>query len=76
MQYLKTEKCIVCGGTATVWHGHVVAADRMASGNCVDRCVIAGFCKRHDKVLQSKADGCYGRYNSKLMGKCIPIFSS
>lgn len=59
-----------------MWHGHEVAADRMASGNYIDKKVVAGFCAKHDKVLQSKADGCYGRYNSKRMGKCIPLFGS
>ena len=74
MQYLKTEKCIVCGGTATVWCGYVIAKDKMALGNYIDKKVAAGFCAKHNEAFCSRADGNYGHYDSKRMGKCISLF--
>lgn len=74
MQYLKTEKCIVCGSTAKMWAGYVVAKDKMALGNYIDKKVIAGFCDKHNEIMGSGIDGNYGYYDSKLMGKCIPLF--
>ena len=74
MRHLKTENCIVCGCKATVWHGHVIAKDRMALGNYIDKKVTAGFCDKHSKILCSGIDGSYGYYNSDLMGKCVSLF--
>ena len=33
MQHLKTEKCIICGSTAKMWHGYVIAKDKMVIEN-------------------------------------------
>lgn len=74
MQYLKTEKCIMCGKPATVWHGYVIAKDKMALGNYVDRKVVAGFCDKHSQILCSCVNGNYGYYSLRTMGKCIPLF--
>lgn len=70
MRHLKTENCIICGKKAVIWHGHVVAKERMALGNYIDKKVISGFCEQHkDKeVLNGQT------YNNELMGKCIPLF--
>ena len=76
MQHLKTEKCVICGNTAKMWHGYVIAKDKMALGNYIDKNVIAGFCDKHSEILCSGQDGNYGCYNSELMGKCIPLFNS
>lgn len=76
MQHLKTEKCVICGNTAKMWHGYVIAKDKMALGNYIDKKVIAGFCDKHSEILCSGQDGNYGCYNSELMGKCIPLFNS
>lgn len=73
MQYLKTEKCIVCGSTAKIWQGHVIAKDKPTLGDC--KKIIAGFCDKHSEILCSGLDGNYGYYNSELMGKCIPLFN-
>lgn len=37
MQHLKTEKCVICGNTAKMWHGYVIAKDKMALGNYIDK---------------------------------------
>ncbi len=74
MRYLKTEKCIICGKKATNWHGYVVAKERMALGNYIDKNVIAGFCDAHNEKYLSRDDGYYGNYDSKLMGECVPLF--
>ena len=72
-QALKTEKCIRCGKRATVWHGHIIAKERMALGNLIDKKIIAGFCEEH---FRDEGAGYYGKYDSELMGKCIPLFSA
>lgn len=74
MKNLKTENCIICGTKAVMWHGHVKAKEKMALGNYIDKRVVAGFCKEHETEYLSDDEGCYGNYNSKLMGKCIPLF--
>ena len=73
MRHLKTENCIVCGKKANNWHGFVQASQKMALGNCVEKKVIAGFCNKHNETPTDDC-GCYGDYNSELMGKCIPLF--
>lgn len=45
MQYLKTSNCVICGCKAEYWHGHVVAKERMALGNLIDKKIGAGFVK-------------------------------
>lgn len=73
MKHLKTENCIVCGKEAVAWHGYVRAKDKMALGNYVDVKVISGFCKEHMSDMEN--DLVQGQpYNSKKMGKCIPLF--
>lgn len=74
MGHLKTENCIVCGKKAVCWHGHVVAKEKMALGNYMDKNIIAGFCGVHNEKYLSGDDGNYGDYNSKQMGKCVPLF--
>lgn len=74
MKHLKTENCIICGKKATCWHGYVIAKDRMALGNYIDKNIIAGFCDSHNEKYLSDDDGNYGNYNSKLMGECVPLF--
>lgn len=74
MQYLKTEKCIICGSSAKMWHGYVIAKHKMVLGNYINKKLIAGFCDKHSETLCSKQSGNYGYYNSELMGKCIPLF--
>lgn len=74
MSNLKTENCIICGSKATNWHGHVIAKQKMALGNFVDKKIIAGFCNEHSRVDNSDENGCYGDYNSELMGECTPLF--
>ena len=64
MQHLKTEKCVICGNTAKMWHGYVIAKDKMALGNYIDKKVIAGFCDKHSEILCSGQDG------KKNYGKC------
>lgn len=75
MQHLKTEKCIICGNNAKNWHGHVIAKEKMALGNYIDKKIIAGFCDIHNEKYLSNDEGCYGNYNSETMGKCIPLFN-
>jgi hypothetical protein len=45
-RHLKTENCVICGDKAVLWHGHVVAKEKMALGNYIDKKVIAGFCNK------------------------------
>jgi hypothetical protein len=75
MRYLKTERCVVCGKPAEMWHGYVIAKDKMALGNYVDKKVVAGFCDKHAESSIDDSNGDYGCYNSELMGKCIPLFN-
>ncbi len=78
MKHLKTENCIICGSKAVSWHGHVIAKEKMALGNYIDKPVVAGFCDNHsEEYLNKDADdnGCYGNYDSDLMGRCIPLFN-
>lgn len=74
MRYLKTKNCIVCGKEAKLWHGHVIAKERMALGNFIDKKIAAGFCEQHEEEYLDNDSGCYGDYNSGLMGKCVPLF--
>lgn len=75
MRHLKTENCVVCEEKAICWHGHVIAKERMALGNLVDKKVVAGFCENHAESFEySKEDGNYGDYNKSTMGNCIPLF--
>ena len=37
MEHLKTKNCIICGKIATNWHGHVIAKDKMALGNYINK---------------------------------------
>ena len=74
MKNLKTKNCIVCGKPATCWHGHVIAKEKMALGNYIDKDVIAGFCDMHNEKYLSNDEGCYGNYNSKIMGECVSLF--
>lgn len=76
MRNLKTEKCIVCGNKSTNWHGYVIAKERMGLGNYIDKKIIAGFCEVHNEKYIRVEDGCYGNYNSQLMGKCVPLFEN
>lgn len=76
MKNLKTENCILCGKKAVIWQGHVVAKEKMALGNYVDKKVIAGFCEDHKGKCSSDDNGCYGNYNSDIMGRCVPLFPS
>ena len=64
----------MCGCKATIWHGHVIAKEKMALGNYIDKKIIAGFCDKHSEISSSELGGSYGCYNSNLMGKCIPLF--
>ena len=73
MEHLKTSNCIICGDEAIVWHGHVIAKEKMALGNYIDKKITAGFCAKHDNK-RSKANGYFCDYNSNIMGKCIPLF--
>lgn len=75
MRYLKTKRCIVCGKSAGMWHGYVIAKDKMALGNYVDKKVVAGFCDEHAESSIVDSSGYYGCYDSKLMGECIPLFN-
>ena len=43
MRYLKTKRCVVCGKTAEMWHGYVIAKDKMALGNYVDKKSLQAF---------------------------------
>lgn len=76
MQYLKTSNCVICGCKAEYWHGHVVAKERMALGNLIDKKIGAGFCEAHLDIKCNNALGNYGEYSTELMGKCIPLFST
>lgn len=73
MGHLKTENCIMCGKKAKNWHGFVLASQKMALGNYVEKKVIAGFCDKHNESLTDDC-GCYGNYDPELMGKCVPLF--
>lgn len=75
MQHLKTENCVICGNKAVIWHGHVIAKEKMALGNYIDKKVIAGFCEEHKDYNIEDETGLYGNYNSDKMGKCIPLFN-
>lgn len=72
-QALKTEKCVVCGKLAILWHGHVIAKERMPLGNLIDKKIIAGFCEEH---FEDEGEDYYGEYNSNLMGNCVPLFGT
>lgn len=37
MNALCIEKCILCGKPAVLYHGHVIAKERMALGNLVNQ---------------------------------------
>ena len=76
MKILKTENCVVCGNKAIAWHGYVVAKEKRALGNYIVVKVISGYCKEHEEHLRNtEEDIVQGKpYNSKLMGKCIPLF--
>lgn len=74
MRHLKTKNCIICGSLAKNWHGHVIAKEKMALGNYADKKIIAGFCDQHNEKFLSNDNGCYGNYDSDLMGDCIPLF--
>lgn len=70
---LKTENCVICGKKAKYWQGHVIAKERMALGNYINKKIIAGFCDKHGK---NESDSVYyGNYTYPMMGKCIPLFS-
>lgn len=73
MKHFKTEKCIICGRRAIAWSGYVTAKDKMALGNYIDVKVVSGFCEEHMNNMEN--DVVQGQpYNSKLMGKCVPLF--
>lgn len=74
MQTLKTENCVVCGSKAKYWHGHVKGLYKYALGYS-ERKVIAGFCENHKEHEESDENGCYGEYDSRKMGKCVPLFN-
>ncbi len=76
MKHLKTEKCVLCGNKAIIWHGHVIAKERMALGNFIDKKVIAGFCKEHGEKEMDTRRCNYGEYNSEIMGNCLPLFEN
>ena len=71
---LKTQKCVICGKSAELWHGYVVAKEKMALGNYIDKKIIAGFCKEHGEIEVDTLQCCYGEYNNRTMGKCIALF--
>lgn len=69
----KTKNCIICGEKATCWHGHVLGKKQMALGNYITEQVISGFCDKHRDTDSDNSGGCYGDYNSDVMGICIPF---
>lgn len=73
MRSLKTENCIICGNKAVRWMGHVLGRQKMASGNYAEAKIIAGFCEKC-AIPQSDENGCFGKYEPKIAGKCIPLF--
>ncbi len=75
MKHLKTEKCIICGKKAAGWYGYVIAKQKMALGNYIDIKVISGYCEEHLQENMNNENIVNGKlYNSKLMGRCIPLF--
>ena len=52
----------------------MIAKERMALGNHIDKKIIAGFCEQHEKIRFGDDSGCYGNYNRDLMVECIPLF--
>lgn len=54
----------------------MVAKERMALGNLIDKKIGAGFCEAHLDTKCNNALGNYGEYSTELMGKCIPLFST
>ena len=76
MQHLKTEQCVICGNKAVIWYGHVIAKEKMALGNYIDKKVVSGFCEKHKDYEIEDETGFYGNYDSTKMGKCIPVFGN
>lgn len=74
--HYKTENCVICGKKAILWHGSVRGSYKAALGNYVEKRVIAGFCDEHADIdcINSDEIGLYGDYDSKKMGKCLPLF--
>lgn len=74
MQYLKTDNCIVCGVKAKYWHGYVKGLCKYALGYS-ERKIVAGFCQSHKDCGIEDESGCYEKYDSEKMGKCVSLFS-
>ena len=70
--HYKTEKCVICGKKAVLWHGSVRGSYKAALGNFVEKRVIAGFCDEHNDI--NSETGSYGDYDNEKMGKCLPLF--
>ena len=67
-----TSTCIFCGKTAIGWHGHVLAKEKMALGNYIDKKIGAGWCEEHHEDFGESDDGgCYGLFNNDTM-KIMP----
>lgn len=74
MNTLCTEKCILCGKPVVMYHRCVIAKERMALGNSVNRKkIIAGFCGDCKYKGKSDANGCYENYSLSRMGKPVPF---
>lgn len=71
MRSLKTENCIICGNKAVCWMGHVIGKQKMAFGSYITVKIIAGFC---EECQLQHFDECFGKYEPKIAGKCVPLF--
>jgi len=67
MTTYQTSNCISCGKQAKVWGGHVIAKQKMALGNYIDTCIIAGFCYDCFGKIEPDENGCYGEYDNTTM---------
>jgi len=64
--------CLICGKPAIGWHGHVIARERMALGNLIDKKIGVGWCEEHcEGYGEADESGCYGSFDNTKM-KVMP----